>query len=143
MEQKLNGPVCLNHPDRLAVAHCCVCRRPVCKECLVEENGFKCCSRECLKMAKESTARTANVIERRDRSNSQGRLRQLIKIIVFLAVLCGIWFYRGNIRALYNKYFGKGQPTIKQRVNDYNRKNIEKDHIRRNRMMDEFEKQGL
>ena len=63
-QEKLNGPVCLNHPDKLAVAHCCVCRRPICSDCLIQDSGFKCCSRECLKMAKESTQRTADVLER-------------------------------------------------------------------------------
>lgn len=39
-----SGSVCINHPDTLAVAHCCVCRRPVCRDCLIERDGYKCCS---------------------------------------------------------------------------------------------------
>ncbi|MGN0867660.1 MAG: B-box zinc finger protein [Oligosphaeraceae bacterium] len=142
-QEKLNGPVCLNHPDKLAVAHCCVCRRPVCKDCLIQDNGFKCCSRECLKMAKESTQRTADVLERKARSDAGAWVRPAIRLVVLAALIVAAWFFRGNIQGLYNKYFGKGKPTVKQRIEEYNRQNVEKDHQRRNKKMNDFERDGL
>ena len=139
MGKELDGPVCLKHPDRLAVAHCCVCRRPVCKECLVEEDGFKCCSRACLKMAKESTRRTADVVDRKRRTESKLPIRAFIRWIVIIALCIGAWIYRGNIKKLWNEYVRGGKSKI-QRINQ---ENVQKDHERRNRKMNEFERDGL
>ena len=139
MGKELDGPVCLKHPDRLAVAHSCVCRRPVCKECLVEEDGFKCCSRACLKMAKESTRRTADVVDRKRRTESKLPIRAFIRWIVIIALCIGAWVYRGNIKNLWNEYVRGGKSKI-QRINQ---ENVQKDHERRNRKMNEFERDGL
>lgn len=139
MGKELDGPVCLKHPDRLAVAHCCVCRRPVCKECLVEEDGFKCCSRACLKMAKESTRRTADVVDRKRRTESKLPIRAFIRWIVIIALCIGAWIYGGNIKNLWNEYVRGGKSKI-QRINQ---ENVQKDHERRNRKMNEFERDGL
>lgn len=87
-----NGPVCINHHDRPAVAHCASCRRPICEECLVEKDGFKCCSKECLQTALASTAITNDIISRRGRAGSKAKLGSFIKWIIILAVLAGIWF---------------------------------------------------
>lgn len=143
MGKPLDGPVCLNHPDRLAVAHCSVCRRPICRECLIEEDGFKCCSRECLKMAKESTHRVADVQERKRRSESAFPLSRIIKWLIVAALIFAAICYRDKIKAQYNHWFGKNSPTIKQRVEKYNKENVEKDHIRRNKKMNDFEADGL
>ena len=142
-QEKLQGPVCLNHPDKPAVAHCCVCRRPVCQECLVREDGFLCCSRECLKQARESTSRTADILERRNRGAGGRRLRALARRVVLAALAGACWYFRGDIQGLYNRFFGRGKPTVKQRIQDINRKNLQKDHERRNRKMNEWEQEGL
>lgn len=40
----MSGEVCFQHPDRLAVEHCEVCRRPVCGSCLwYAESGERLC----------------------------------------------------------------------------------------------------
>ena len=87
-----NGPVCINHHDRPAVAHCASCRRPICEECLVEQDGFKCCSKKCLQQALASTAITNDVLQRRKKAGSLGAVASFIKWIVIIAVLAGIWF---------------------------------------------------
>ncbi len=142
-QEKLNGPVCLNHPDKLAVAHCCVCRRPICSDCLIQDSGFKCCSRECLKMAKESTQRTADVLDRKARSEAGAWVRPVIRLIILAALIGAAWYFRGNIQSLYHKYFGKDKPTVKERIEEFNRQNVEKDHQRRNKKMNELEQDGL
>ena len=126
-----SGSVCINHPNTLAVAHCCVCRRPICADCLVEKDGYKCCSEECLKMAKESTSRVAGIMDRRAKSNRKSSLRGLVKLIVIIAVLVVLFLFRAQIKQGYNQHirpiFNKGSQKIEQ----INRQNIERDHQRR------------
>lgn len=87
-----NGPVCINHHNRPAVAHCASCRRPICEECLVEQDGFKCCSKECLQQALASTAISNDILSHRGRANAKAKFAGFIKWIVILAVLAGLWF---------------------------------------------------
>ena len=99
----LNGPVCLNHPNQLAVAHCCVCRRPICQECLVERNGFKCCSEAHLKQAEESTQHSAGVLEGRKKYEKKRSGRSFFTWVILIAILAIAWIFRNNILALIHK----------------------------------------
>jgi len=93
----LDGPVCLKHPDRLAVAHCSVCRKPLCQECLISRDGFKCCSEEHLKMAKESTRRSADVWDNRNRDEKKRSTRSFVIWIVIIIVLLLGWLFRAPL----------------------------------------------
>ncbi len=135
-----SGSVCINHPNTLAVAHCCVCRRPICAECLIEKDGYKCCSEECLKMAKESTSRVAGIMERKAMTNRKGAIRGVIKLVIILAILAVLFLFRGQIKQGYNRHirplFNKGE----QRIEQINRQNIERDHQRRHERENMIEK---
>lgn len=143
----INGPVCLNHTDRLAVAHCCVCRRPVCRECLVEGDGFKCCSQECLEKARVSTIQAEIVDRNRQRVEAKQAKSKTVKWIILVIVLVLLFVFRGAIMGFYHNsikpIFKKKQQTIQQTVQDFNQKNIQKDKIRRNKKMNDLERQGL
>lgn len=93
----LDGPVCLKHPDRLAIAHCSVCRKPLCFECVIERDGFKCCSEEHLKMAKESTRRSADVWDNRNRDERRRSTRSIAIWIVLILVALVIYLFRAQI----------------------------------------------
>ncbi|MCQ2396724.1 MAG: B-box zinc finger protein [Lentisphaeria bacterium] len=130
MGKELDGPVCLKHPNRLAVAHCSVCRRPVCQECLIEDDGFKCCSEACLKMAKESTRRSADVVERRDRANARVNVGGIVRWIIIALLLVCAWVYRNNIKQVWNKVTGKSITQMQQ-------ESYQKQKMRTNQMTNE------
>lgn len=132
MSKDLDGPVCLKHPNRLAVAHCSVCRRPVCQECVIERDGFKCCSEACLKMAKESTHRSADVVERRNRDNARVNVGAYVRWIVIIIIAVVAWIYRYNIKQVWNNVRGKGK-SIQQLQNE----SYQKQKMRTNQMTDE------
>ena len=88
------GPVCINHHDRPAVAHCASCRRPICEECLVEKDGFKCCSRECLQTALASTAVTNDILSRRRSASASAKIGGLVRWIVILAIIGAAFYFR-------------------------------------------------
>ena len=100
------GPVCINHHDRPAVAHCASCRRPICEECLVEKDGFKCCSRECLQTALASTAITNDILSRRRTANGAAVMGTIVKWIVILAVIGAALYFRVPRRVM-NWFRGK------------------------------------
>lgn len=134
-----SGSVCINHPDTLAVAHCCVCRRPVCKDCLIERDGYKCCSEECLKMARESTSRVAGIMDRRRSTDRKCACRRFVRLVILAAILVLLFLFHGSIMRGYNQHirplFNKGS----QRIDEINRKNIQRDHERRHQREDMLE----
>ena len=130
MSKELDGPVCLKHPNRLAVAHCSVCRRPVCQECVIERDGFKCCSEACLKLAKESTRRSADVVERRDRANARVNVGGIVRWIIIVALLLCAWIFRNNIKAVWNRVTGKSITQLQQ-------ESYQKQKMRTNQMTNE------
>ncbi|MBQ4479837.1 MAG: B-box zinc finger protein [Victivallales bacterium] len=89
-----NGPVCINHHDRPAVAHCASCRRPICEDCLVEKDGFKCCSRECLQTALASTAITNDILSRRRSAGGKAVVGTIVKWVVIAAVIVAAIYFK-------------------------------------------------
>lgn len=136
MKDPNRGSVCINHPDTPAVAHCCVCRRPVCAACLVEEDGFKCCSDECLQMARESTGRVAGIMERRSADNRRSLFLSMVRLLIAAAVIVLLFFFRAPVKEGYCRYI---RPMFKrggQTIEEINRRNIQRDHERRHQRED-------
>ena len=124
-----DGPVCINHHDRPAVAHCASCRRPICEECLVEQDGFKCCSKKSLQQALASTAITNDVLSRRKKAGSLGALAGFIKLVVILAVLAGIWF--SGLGPKWLRWLTKKKDQTVQTVQQKAQEGVQKDSNRR------------
>jgi len=102
---KIEGSVCLNHPNVPAVAHCAVCRKPICAECVVKHDGVVYCSAKCRDDAIRTGAMVEGVEESKARSDSKRTIMAIIKLIILLALIAGGWF-------VYNKY--KDNPESKQ-----------------------------
>ena len=115
-----NGPVCINHHDRPAVAHCASCRRPICEECLVEQDGFKCCSKKCLQQALASTAITNDILSRRSKAGSAGKVAGFIKWVVIIGVIVFLWLSGYGRKGFdwVRNLTRKGNQTIQQKASE-------------------------
>ena len=82
MADKIKGSVCLNHPNTPAVAHCAVCRKPVCKECVKIFDGTSFCSRECYEKSLKTGKMVEEVVEKRNAVETKRMIRNIIIIIV-------------------------------------------------------------
>ena len=89
---KIEGSVCLNHPNVPAVAHCAVCRKPICAECVVKHDGVVYCSAKCRDDAIRTGAMVEGVEESKARSDSKRTIMAIIKLIILLALIAGGWF---------------------------------------------------
>ena len=107
-----NSSVCIHHPGRPAVAHCAVCRKPVCEECLVERDGFRCCSEGCLEQAVRSTAAANAAMRSKKRGNGASVVRNIILLLILIAIgACGYVF-----REDLGKLFRKSKGTLQQKT---------------------------
>ena len=106
---KIEGSVCLNHPNVPAVARCAVCRKPICAECVVKHDGVVYCSAKCRDDAIRTGAMVEGVEESKARSNSNILLKRIIILIILLALAAGGWF-------AYNKF--KDDPESKKLLNN-------------------------
>ena len=68
MSSKINGSVCLNHPNVPAVAHCATCRKPICADCAKTAEGITCCSKACLQNALDSRAVVGDIMARKKKN---------------------------------------------------------------------------
>ena len=89
---KIEGSVCLNHPNVPAVARCAVCRKPICADCVVKHEGVTYCSTKCRDDAIRTGAMVAGVQESKSRSNNKRIIMTLVKLIILLALIAGGWF---------------------------------------------------
>ena len=94
---KIEGSVCLNHPNVPAVARCAVCRKPICADCVVKKDGVTYCSAKCRDDAIRTGAMVEGVEESKARSNAKILLKRIIILIILLALAAGGWF-------AYNKF---------------------------------------
>ncbi len=97
MAEKINGSVCLNHPDTPAVAHCAVCRKPVCGECRQIHDGVSYCSKECHENALRTGRMVDDVVAKRNAIERKRRIRNVILVIVLAAIGAAAYmFYSSN-----------------------------------------------
>ena len=136
MSYDRNSSYCINHPNRLAVAHCAVCRKPICEECVVSKDGFKCCSEYCLDKALKSTRQTEEVMAHKSSVDSRVRAYAIVKWLIIAAILVVVFLFRQPIIRTVKKWTGKTQSQIEQ----INEKNVQRDHLRRNQKEAEYER---
>jgi len=125
MAEKINGSVCLNHPDTPAVAHCAVCRKPVCKECQKIYEGVSYCSKECYDNAKRTGTMVDDVMKKRKAVELKAKIRNIIVIIIVAALAFAGWtYYKKNKNTLDAKAQKLKQQT-EQKLNE-GKKSIDK-----------------
>ena len=131
MADKIKGSVCLNHPNTPAVAHCAVCRKPVCKECVKIYDGTSFCSRDCYEKSLRTGKMVEEVVEKRNAVETKRMIRNIIIIIVIAALAFGGYkYYKANkakidaeARRLKNQTEQAAQKAKKEI--DQGKKNIE------------------
>ncbi len=131
MADKIKGSVCLNHPNTPAVAHCAVCRKPVCKECVKIYDGTSFCSRECYEKSLRTGKMVEEVVEKRNAVETKRMIRNIIIIIVIAALAFGGYkYYKANkpkIDAQMNKVTSQSKQAAQKAKKeiDQGKKNIE------------------
>ncbi|MBO4344588.1 MAG: hypothetical protein J5833_02460 [Victivallales bacterium] len=116
MADKIKGSVCLNHPNTPAVAHCAVCRKPVCKECVKIFDGTSFCSRECYEKSLKTGKMVEDVIEKRDTIARNRMIRNVIVIIVIAALAFGGYKYYKANKAKVDAQLRKAKMQTEQKV---------------------------
>lgn len=86
----VNGPVCLNHPDRPATDHCAACGKCICEECTVSRAGVSYCSETCADNAQRTQGAVDCALAGKKRADSRRKVRLVIGLIIFLAVIIGL-----------------------------------------------------
>ena len=118
MAEKINGSVCLNHPDTPAVAHCAVCRKPVCKECQKIYEGVTYCSKECYDNAKRTGGMVDDVLQKRNAVELKRKIRNIIVLLIIVALAFAGWtYYKKNKSTIDAKAKSLKQQTEKT-IND-------------------------
>ncbi len=94
---KISDSVCLNHPDTPAVTRCATCGKPICRSCIVSQNGSNYCSQLCAANAEKSAGRVSAVMESRKRADSRRGARTLIILVILIAgAAAAYYFYTRN-----------------------------------------------
>ena len=96
--------VCLNHPDREAVYKCAACGKPLCEECIIENEGDVYCSDSCMTKGIASKARSAYIISDTARNNRKRGVKGFVFfIIILLLAAVGIYYYSQNKEKIDSK----------------------------------------
>ena len=116
MSSKINGSVCLNHPNVPAVAHCATCRKPICADCAKTAEGITCCSKACLQNALDSRAVVGDIMARKKKSESKRIIRNLIVLLIVLVLAWFAYQHREQLLDLFRKGKAKTEQVSKEAV---------------------------
>lgn len=81
--------ICLAHQDREAVAHCGVCTKPVCGECVIVSPQGKFCSEKCQKGAEAYQVRAADLKSREKVESPWGKI---LRVVILLAIIAAVLY---------------------------------------------------
>lgn len=117
MADKINGSVCLNHPNTPAVAHCAVCRKPVCKECVKVYDGVSYCSKECHESVLRTGGLVEDVMKKRNAVEAKRKIRNVLTILIIAALaFAGYKYYKAN-KAKIDSKARQMQYETQQKIN--------------------------
>ena len=116
MSSKINGSVCLNHPNVPAIAHCATCRKPICADCAKTAEGITCCSKACLQNALDSRAVVGDIMARKKKSESKRIIRNLIVLLIVLVLAWFAYQHREQLLDLFRKGKAKTEQVSKEAV---------------------------
>ncbi len=110
MADRINGSVCLNHPNTPAVKRCAVCSKPLCADCVQMHDGVPYCSDLCWDNAKRTGLLVKDVEARKKSTNVKVFIRNVIYLIIIAALVYGGYYY-------YTHNKGKVDAKLKQAKN--------------------------
>ena len=116
MSSKINGSVCLNHPNVPAVAHCATCRKPICADCTKTAEGITCCSKACLQNALDSRVVVGDILTRKKKSQFKRIIRNLIVLLIVLVLAWFAYQHREQLLDLFRKGKAKTEQVSKEAV---------------------------
>jgi len=116
MSSKINGSVCLNHPNVPAVAHCATCRKPICADCAKTAEGITCCSKACLQNALDSRVVVGDILTRKKKSEFKRIIRNLIVLLIILVLAWFAYQHREQLLDLFRKGKAKTEQVSKEAV---------------------------
>ena len=112
MADRINGSVCLNHPNTPAVKRCAVCSKPLCAECVQMHDGVPYCSDLCWDNAKRTGMLVKDVEERKKSTAVKVLIRKIVYLFIIAALAYAGWHYRYDIK----KWFKKAESGAKEQL---------------------------
>ena len=96
-ERSVESSVCLNHPNRPAVARCNACHKPICEECILHVQDMNFCSQVCV----DNFLKSADNIAAYQAVQKARRRRKQIKRFIMLLILAAFgygayWYFTRN-----------------------------------------------
>lgn len=114
----IDGSVCLNHPNVPATCRCSVCRKPICDECAIRENGAVYCSQNCRADAIRTGAKVNTMNEHKAAGDAKRATAKLIWWIIILAIIgAGVWYYMTH-KEQVNGWFNQAKATVEQKAGE-------------------------
>lgn len=113
MADRINGSVCLNHPNTPAVKRCAVCSKPLCEECVQMHDGVPYCSDLCYENAKRTGMMVDDVQARKKSANMKAFIRKIIYLVIVVALALGGYCYYKNHKGEIDSSLKKGTKVLK------------------------------
>ena len=125
MADRINGSVCLNHPNTPAVKRCAVCSKPLCAECVQMHDGVPYCSDLCWDNAKRTGLLVKDVEERKKSTAVKVFIRKVIYLIIIVALAYGGYYYYTHNKSKVDAQLKKAKNATEQQL-EKGKKSIEK-----------------
>ena len=127
MADRINGSVCLNHPNTPAVKRCAVCSKPLCAECVQMHDGVPYCSDLCWENAKRTGMMVEDVEARKKAANAKAFVRKIVYLVIIATLAYGGYYlwthHKGEITSGAKKAMNateqqleKGKKSIEQGI---------------------------
>ncbi len=125
MANRINGSVCLNHPNTPAVKRCAVCSKPLCASCVQMHDGVPYCSDLCWENAKRTGLLVQDVQKRKKSANTKAFIRKIIYLVIIAALICGGYYLYTRNKSTIDAQLQKGKNNVEQQLQK-GKKSIEK-----------------
>ena len=125
MADRINGSVCLNHPNTPAVKRCAVCSKPLCAECVQMHDGVPYCSDLCWDNAKRTGLLVKDVEAHKKSANFKAFVRRIIYLIIIAALAYGGYYLFTHKKSELDTMWEKGKNATEQQL-EKGKKSIEK-----------------
>ena len=125
MADRINGSVCLNHPNTPAVKRCAVCSKPLCAECVQMHDGVPYCSKLCWENAKRTGLLVNDVQKRKKSAEGKAFIRKIIYLIIIAALAYGGYYLYTRNKSTVDAQLQKAKNVGEQQLQK-GKKSIEK-----------------
>ena len=125
MADRINGSVCLNHPNTPAVKRCAVCSKPLCAKCIQMHDGVPYCSDLCWENAKRTGLLVNDVQKRKKSADAKAFVRKIVYLIIIVALVLGGYFFYTRNKSKIDSQLKKVKNVGEQQL-EKGKKSIEK-----------------